>query len=169
MIKKISRLLVCFCLVCLLVLPACTQAPSRFDQAQKESRQAGNRNIAVAKDAVEGSDFNKIFPSSGNGYERIFTQEKDGFVQAVLKQNGKDVAFLTVADTLSNPSAKADFNGAGNKFKGYPIVEKGANTTAMLVGDRYQVKVISRSADFTPALRQEWLGKFDLNKLAKLN
>jgi len=60
MTKKISRLLISFCLICLLVLPACTQAPSRFDQAQQESRQAGNRNTAVAKDAVKGSQFNKF-------------------------------------------------------------------------------------------------------------
>lgn len=169
MAKKFSRLIIGFCLVCLLVLPACTQAPSRFDQAQQESRQAGNRNTAIAKDSVKGSQFNKVFPSSSGDYERIFTQEKDGFVQAILKQNGKEVAFLTVSDTANNPTAKSDFANVSNQFKGYPIVEKGANTTAMLVGDRYQVKVMSRSADFTPAKRQEWLGKFDLNTLSKLN
>lgn len=170
MSKKVSRLIVCFCLVCLLSLSACaTQAPSRFEQAQQESLQQGQRHNAVAKDAVKGAKFNQFFPSSGNGYERVFTQEKDGFVQAILKQNGKEVAFLTISDTISNPSAKSDFVNTSNQFKGFPIVEKGANTTAMLVGDRYQVKVTSRSDDFTPALRQEWLGKFDLNNLAKLN
>ncbi len=170
MSKKISRLIVCFCLVCLLSLSACaTQAPSRFEQAQQESLQQGQRNNAVSKDAVKGAKFNQFFPSSSDGYDRVFTQEKDGFVQAVLKQNGKEVAFLTISDTISNPSAKSSFANTSNNFKGFPIVEKGANTTAMLVGDRYQVKVTSRSDDFTPALRQEWLGKFDLNNLAKLN
>lgn len=167
--KRIFRLAVCFCLVCLLGLSACaTQVPSRFEQAQQESLQQGQRNNAVAKQAIKGARFNQFFPSSGNSYERVFTQEKDGFVQAILKQNGKEVAFLSISDTISNPSAQSDFANASNQFKGFPMVEKGANTTALLVGDRYQVKVTSRSADFSPALRQEWLGKFDLNNLAKL-
>jgi hypothetical protein len=38
-----------------------------------------------------------------------------------------------------------------------------------LVGDRYQVKVLSRSPSFTKVERQSWIQKFDLNGLSKLS
>ena len=166
----IIPLIFCCCLVGLLSLSACTtQTPSRFEQAQQESIKAKPDQTAVSLDTVKGGSLNQFFPVSANGYERVFTQEKDGFVQAKLKRNGEELAILTIADTISNPNAKSDFVDAADTIEGFPVVEKGANTTAMLVGDRYQIKVTSRSDDFTPAQRQEWLGKFDLNKLVQLN
>ena len=40
--------------------------------------------------------------------------------------------------------------------------------TAVLVGDRFQVKVLSRSPEFTVSDRETWLAKFDLKGLSKL-
>jgi hypothetical protein len=167
--KSLSRLILCLCLVSLLTISACnSQPPSRFDQAQQESISAGKRNTAVNEEAIQGAKLNDFFPKNSGEYERIFTQEKDGFVQAKLKFQGKDLATLAIFDTISNPSAKADFINATEKIQGFPLVEKGSTGTAVLVGDRYQVSIRSASPDFDGENRKEWLAKFDLEKLANL-
>jgi hypothetical protein len=168
--KSLSRLVICFCLVSLLILPACSnnQPPSRFEQAQQESISAGKRNTAVVKEAVKGAKLNEFFPVNSGDYERIFTQEKDGFVQAKLKFQGEDLATLAIFDITSNPSLKNDFTNATEKIKGFPLVQKGSNNTAVLVGDRYQVSVRASNPDFDVEQRKEWLSKFDLENLANL-
>ena len=93
----------------LLLTTACTpKEPGRFDQVQQESsRQRSGQ--AVSRQATQGSNFNKIFPSSSGGYQRVFTQEKKGFSQAKLKKDGKDVAVLSISDTISTPSTAAKY------------------------------------------------------------
>ena len=124
-----------------------TQAPSRFDQAQQQSSQKKSGQ-AVVKDATQGASFNKYFPKGGNGYERVFAQEKKGTSQAKLKQNGKEVATLTIFDTKSNPAATV-----------------GTMQTSVLVNNRYQVTVRSTAPGFD---REAWIQKFDLNGLSKV-
>lgn len=166
--QKISRLIVSFSLFFLLTLTACTpQPPSRFEQAQQDSIAAGNKNTAVSENAVKGASLNQFFPGNSGDYERVFTQEKTGFVQAKLKFKGQDVAILAIFDTISNPSAKNDFANANEQIKGFPTVEKGSNQTAVLVGDRYQVSIRASDPNFTAEQRKEWLNKFDLENLAK--
>ena len=168
--KSLSRFLVCLCLISVLTLPACSnQEPSRFEQAQQESVEAGKSNTAVSEDAVKGASFNQFFPDSSGDYERVFTQEKDGFVQAKLKFQGKDLATLAIFDTISNPSAKDDFAQATDKISGFPVVEKDSTNTAVLVADRYQVSIRASNPDFDVNQRKEWLAKFDLKQLAKMN
>lgn len=151
----------------LLLTTACTpKAPGRFDQVQQESTKQKSGQ-AVAKSATQGSEFNKYFPKSGGGYDRVYTQEKKGFAEAKLKQAGKDVAMLSISDTTSTPSAAAKFAKSTKKIGGYPAVEQGSTATAVLVG-KYQVKVQSRAATFTASDRADWLSKFNLNALAKL-
>jgi hypothetical protein len=170
MLKKFRQIICSVFLISLLLLNSCSSQPaSRFEQAQQESLQTGTRNTAVVKDAESGASFNKFFPSSGDGYERVFTQEKQGFVQAKLKQEGKEVAAISVFDTISNKAAADDFENSSNNIKGYPTVEKGTNTTAVLVGDRFQVKITSRDPSFSREDRILWLEKFNLDGLAKLD
>lgn len=47
-------------------------------------------------------------------------------------------------------------------------MQKGSNSTAVLVGDRYQVSIRSSNNNLTVEEREEWLSKFDLNGLSKL-
>ena len=47
-------------------------------------------------------------------------------------------------------------------------MQKGSNSTAVLVGDRYQVSIRSSNNDFGIEERKEWLSKFDLNSLSKV-
>ncbi|KJH71818.1 hypothetical protein [Aliterella atlantica] len=156
--------------VMLLVTACATQAPSRFDQAQQESSQQRSGQ-AVAKDATQGSSFNRYFPPTQAGFERVYTQEKKGFAEAKLKKAGKDVAVLSISDTQgvtggANPAAK--FQNSKLTIAGFPAVNQGRNNTAILVGDRYQVKISSRDASFTQSDREAWLQKFNLKGLSRL-
>lgn len=165
---RLRRILAALILSLLLLTTACAQqAPGRFDQVQQESTQQ-KRGQAVSEDATQGSQFNKFFPAASDGYQRVFTQEKKGFAQAKLKKDGKDMAVMSINDTTSNPSAAAKFADSSKQISGYPAVEVGKTQTAVLVDNRYQVKVLSRSPEFTASDREAWLKKFNLSGLAKL-
>jgi len=167
MIGNLRKILAPFLIVTLLVLTSCAQEPpSRYDAAQKDSTQGAQRNQTIDREAIQGSNFNKFFPDSGEGYERVYTQEKQGFAQAALKLDGQKVATLSIADTTGNEKAKEKFATAEQKIDGYPAVEQGRTTTAILVADRYQVKV--SSSQLSPSEREEWLSRFNLNGLANL-
>jgi hypothetical protein len=167
MMLQLRKLLAPLLLAIFLFLSACTaQAPSRYEQVQKESTQRGASS--VVKESQSGGSFNKFFPASGNGYERVYSQEKTGFAEAKLKKNGKDVAVMAISDTANNPSAVEKFKQSSIEIGGYPAVKQGSNGTAVLVNNRYQVKVMSRDPSFTESDRQAWLEKFNLDGLARL-
>ncbi|MEB3310499.1 MAG: hypothetical protein VKJ02_09715 [Snowella sp.] len=154
-------------LLLFITLTACSpQAPSRFDQAQQQSTERGAS--AVVKESEKGGEFNKFFPKSQDGYDRVYTQEKKGFAEAKLKKEGKDMAVMAISDTLNTPSAVEKFQQSTQTIQGFPAVQQGSTATAVLVADRYQVKVLSRDPSFSPSDRQVWLEKFDLKGLAKL-
>jgi hypothetical protein len=166
-LPRARRILAALLLSVLLLTTACaTKAPSRFDAVQQESSKQ-KTGQAVAKDATQGSEFNKFFPAAGDGYQRVYTQEKKGFAEAKLKKGGKDVAMLSVSDTTSTPGAAAKFSNSSKKIGGYPAVTVGNTQTAVLVG-KYQVKVLSRDPSFTASDREAWIQKFNLNGLSKL-
>jgi hypothetical protein len=162
------KILLTFLVGVLFLTTSCTkQAPSPFDQAQQESRAKGA--TAVVKEAESGGSFNRYFPNASNGYQRVYTQEKKGFAEAKLTRDGKEVAVMAISDTLNNPTAKTKFQSTQETIGGYPAIKQGSNSTALLVGDRYQIKVSSRDASFAESDRQEWLSKFDLRGLSRLN
>lgn len=164
----LRKFLVAFFLTSCLLLTSCAQeAPSRFDGAQQESTSKGA--TAVVDDSQSGSAFNRYFPDSGNGYERVYTQEKKGFAQAKLKRDGNEVAILSISDVLNNPSTINKFQDSTSQINGFPTTAQGNTGTAVLVGDRYQVKIRSKDSSFTESDRTAWLKKFDLRGLSKLN
>jgi hypothetical protein len=164
--KTLGKIVSSVMLVTLLLLTSCgNQPPSRFEQAQTESTQKGAS--AVVKESSKGGSFNKFFPAPGEGYERVFAQEKQGFAEAKLKKDGKEVAVMSISDTLNNPSAVDKFKDSADTIGGYPAVKQGNTGTAVLVADRFQVKVLSRDPAFTETERRAWLEKFDLQGLAK--
>ncbi len=122
---------------------------------------------ASAAPVAAGSTLNARFPADGtDGYKRVFTQEKDGFAEAKLQKDGKDVATLSISDTNGTPDARAKFDAASEKLEGkYPLVTVGKNQSSVLVGGRWQVKVSSQSLDADQ--RKNLLTKFDLEGLSK--
>ena len=131
-------------------------------------RPVGNIKPAATGNVVEGAALNKIFPPAGGGYKVTYTQEKKGFAQAEVTQDGKKLATLSISDTLANPEAKAKFAASGTPVAGYPSAHVGAQGTAVLVGDRFQVQVRSLSPAMNAAGREAWLQKFNLDALKRL-
>jgi hypothetical protein len=164
---SLRKYLVAFILTCCLLFTACTQqAPSRFDDAQQQSTSKGA--TAVVNTSQSGGAFNRFFPDGNSEYQRIYSQEKKGFAEAKLKKDGAEVAILSISDTLNNSSAIAKFQESSSKIAGFPSVTQGSTGTAVLVGDRYQVKIRSKDASFSASDREKWLGQFDLRGLSKL-
>jgi hypothetical protein len=166
--SRVSKILPALLLSVLLLTTACTpKEPGRFDQVQQESTQQ-KRGQAVVENATQGGEFNKFFPTADDDYERVFTQEKKGFAEAKLKKDGKELAMLAISDTASTPTTAASYSNSTTKIAGYPAREIGNTQTAVLVNNRYQVKVISRDPSFTASDRAEWIEEFNLDGLATL-
>jgi hypothetical protein len=152
-----------------LLLSACSsKAPSPYAQTQKDTT-GRNAPAAVAKNAEAGGDFNKFFPAGDAGFARVFSQEKKGFAEAKLNKAGKNVAVLSISDTISLPAAAKKYEKSTSQLSSYPLLDEAPlKSTGVLVNNRYQVKVASRDPSFTAADRKTWLGKFNLDGLSKL-
>lgn len=140
--------------------------PDRWAEAQKQSAETRQ---AVSEDAVEGAAFNRFFPQVESPYDIVFKQEKTGFAQASLKNKGREVAVLSVSDTRNNPSAAEKFQVTVKALSGYPQASIGDKSTAILVGDRYQVQIRSMDPTFGPQEREAWLIKFDLDSIGRID
>jgi hypothetical protein len=152
-------------LVWLATASNCKKEPSRWDSAEQAPLPA--KRIEPARPEQAGSSFNKAFPPDGvDGYKRVFTQEKEGFAEAKLQQEGKDVAALAISDVANDPEAKAKFAKATDTVAGLPLVTVGKNQSAALVKDRFQIKVSSTTLD--PETRKQLLAKFDVEALNSL-
>ncbi|MBW4462097.1 MAG: hypothetical protein KME47_17920 [Nodosilinea sp. WJT8-NPBG4] len=162
-LRRLAPLMVCL----VLLVSACTSAPSKYDQVQEDTTGFGSP-AAVDKKAEKGGTFNAFFPDNQGGYNVIPYQEKKGFAEYKLEQDGKTVAMLTISDTTSVPGSAEKYITATQSISGFPTVEQGSTASGVLVNDRYQVKVLSRDPSFTKDDRVAWLQKFDLQGLAQL-
>ncbi|MGB3312154.1 MAG: hypothetical protein WA939_15520 [Nodosilinea sp.] len=162
-LRRLAPLMVCL----VLLVTACASAPSKYDQVQKDTTGFGSP-AAVDKKAEKGGTFNAFFPDEQGDYKVIPYQEKKGFAEYKLEQDGKAVAMLTISDTTSVPGSAEKYSTATETVSGFPTVDQGTTATGVLVNDRYQVKVLSRDPSFTKEDRVAWLQKFDLKGLAQL-
>lgn len=164
--KRLPRFLIAWVLVLSLFVSGCgktaTSTSSTTDRTTSQPAQT------TAAKPVSGGQFNKFFPKSQGDYKVTYRQEKSGFAQAKLAQGGEELALLSVNDISSNPSAANKFENSSQRISGYPAVTQGKKTTAVLVADRYQVKVSSKSDSFSASDREEWLSKFDLQGLSRV-
>jgi len=118
---------------------------------------------------VNGTALNRLFPAPEAGEKLVFTQEKRGFSQARLKQGDAVRALLSISDVTTSPASRAKFSSSGSALAGWPLVEQGDQSSALLVADRFQVKVIGQGAGLSLDERHELLGAFNLQALAALN
>ncbi len=139
----------------------CGNEPSRWDQAATATLSA------PASPKIEGAKLNAAFPADGtDGYSRVFTAEKEGFVEAKLKKDGQEAATLSISDAAGDSAVTGKFASAADKVSSYPLITVGKNQSAVLVNNRFQVKVSSQTLD--PDARKTLLSKFNLDALAKL-
>jgi hypothetical protein len=117
---------------------------------------------------VNGTAFNRLFPEPDNGDQLVFTQEKRGFSEARLKHDGQVKALLAISDVTTAPEARKKFETSQSRLQGWPLVEQGPQATALLVADRFQVKVIGQGDGLEAEQRQELIGRFNLRGLAAL-
>lgn len=121
-----------------------------------------------AGEVVNGTAFNRLFPPAEAGEEVVFSQEKRGFSEARLKRDGQVAALLAISDVITNPAAREKFSTSRERLQGWPLVEQGNQASALLVADRFQVKVIGQGVGLDPQQRHELLQSFDLRGLAAL-
>ncbi len=124
-------------------------------------------DVATAE-VVNGSTFNRLFPRPEPGEQLVFTQEKRGFSEARLKQGQSIKALLAISDTTTAPEARSKFEASSQQLQGWPLVEQGNQASALLVAERFQVKVIGQGAGLDAEQRHELIGAFDLDGLAAL-
>jgi len=119
-------------------------------------------------EVVNGTAFNRLFPAPGPGEQLVFTQEKRGFSEAKLKQGDQTRALLAISDTITAPTARDKFAASTERLQGWPLAEQGDQASALLVADRFQVKVIGQGAGLAAEQRHDLLEGFQLQKLAAL-
>ncbi len=151
-----------------LAASACSkEAPSTRWNDAAAAAESAKPIVDKAAPPQAGGALNKFFPADGaDGYARVFTQEKDGFAEAKLRKDDKDVATASIADTRTNEDAKKKFEGVSEKVGRFPVVKVGGNQSSVLVAERYQVKISSTTLDHEA--RKALLAKFDLEGLSKL-
>ncbi|HHO54185.1 MAG TPA: hypothetical protein ENK18_25775 [Deltaproteobacteria bacterium] len=143
-----------------------TPEPTRWDDAAGEIDE-GKVDKPIGS-IVAGSAFNALLPADGfKDHARVFTQEREGYAEADYKLDGETVVTVSISDTRNNPSARNKFSDAKEELGGYPLVERGSNSSMVLVNDRFQVRASSRSLGASE--RKEWLGAASLDQLAGLN
>lgn len=155
--------------LCLLCTVLCVVACTPVEESQWAAAQATSQGQpATDQEALAGGEFNKFFPQSHDQFDIVYTQEKQGFAEAILRDDGDDVATLAIFDTVSNPDAAAKYADSTEQIADYPAIAIGSNGTGILVAERFQVQVRSTSVDFSADDRAEWLAAFDLAGLADL-
>ena len=120
-------------------------------------------SVAPSANPVPVGGFKKFFPKEEGGYTRVMTSEKEGFAEANLLKDGKDVAILTIVDANKLAYAKAKFEGSTEKLGDLPVLKIGGNQSSVLVKDRFQVKVTSQTLDHEA--RKAIIAMFDLKGL----
>lgn len=117
---------------------------------------------------VNGTAFNRLFPQPEAGGQLVFTQEKRGFSEARLKQGGEVTALLAISDVITAPQTRDKYAASEDRLGGWPMVEQGAQASAVLVANRFQVKVIGQGQGLDSQQRHELIEAFDLKALARL-
>lgn len=169
--KSLRVLFLSACLV-LLALPLASGCKkdepksTRWDDAAAAIASAppADLDAAGAVAPIPAGSLNKYFPKDGDGgYKRVFAADKEGYAEAKLQKDGKEVAIVSIADAERLAYAKAKFDGSTEKLDGFPVMAVGKNQSTVLVKNRFQVKVSSQTLDHEA--RKAILAMFDLKGL----
>ncbi len=148
----------------LLLLACGKDEPKSTRWAEAGAAAVAQTATAPTASAAATGSLNRYFPKDGDGgYKRVFTADKEGYAEAKLQKDGKDVATLTIADTNTAPEAREKFKGASEKIEAFPLMKVGNNQSSALIKDRFQVKVSSPTLDHEA--RKAILATFDLKGL----
>lgn len=174
MLDTLKRALALGLVIGLLGSAACGKDPppsTRWDQAASAAKASADKPAATPSappaEKKESGSFNKFFPAEDvDGHKRVYTSDKDGYAEAKLTKDGKDVAQLAITDVNGKEADAKKFEGSKEDLSGFPVATFGKNKTMVLVKGRYQVSVSSQTLDHEA--RKRWIGKFDLKGLSAL-
>jgi hypothetical protein len=164
-----SRILFVVLFLCAAVTNGCKRdepKSTRWEDAAAVVAQSSpaDGDATAAVPLSPAGTLNKFFPKDGEGgYKRVFAADKEGYAEAKLQKDGKEVAVLSISDAERLASAKAKFEGATEKLEGFPLMTVGKNQSTVLVKNRYQVKVSSQTLEHEA--RKAILATFDLKGL----
>lgn len=145
--------------------PASTQAPDAASTVITVSLTPPDA-AAGAEAGTPTGPLKNFFPQDGaGGYRRVLRAGREGYAEAALEKDGKEVATLSIADAERMAYAKVKFENAAEKLDGYPLLTVGKDLSTILVKDRFQIKVLSKTLD--PEARKAILASFDLRGLAR--
>lgn len=150
-----------------LLVSGCKEKEDRWAQGAASAEKAADQAPTATAPKAETGSFNKFFPADGtNDLSRVFSADKEGYAEAKLSKDGKEVALLAVTDLNGKDADKKKFEGATEKVEAHPVATFGKNKTMILVKDRYQVSASSTTLDHEA--RKALLSKFDLRGIAAL-
>jgi hypothetical protein len=121
--------------------------------------------VSAVASGVPALVLKTYFPQDGaGGYHRVHRASKDGYAEATLEKDGKEIAILSITDAERMAYVKAKFENATEKLEGYPLLTDGKDLSTILVKERFQIKVLSKTLDADA--RKAILASFDLKGLA---
>jgi hypothetical protein len=140
----------------------CSKTPTRWDNAAEAAKTASDMPKAAV---AEGATLNKFFPAKEfDGKTLTYTSEKPGAVEAKFEDKSGDLGTFAITDVAANPTTMTKYDSATEKVGEFPLVTQGNNKSAVLVGKRFQVSIMSTKLD--AAARKPLFDKFDLRGLA---
>ena len=132
-----------------LLLLGCKAKEDRWEKAAVSAEKAAAAPMLSASAApkADTGSFNKFFPADGtDGASRVFSADKEGYAEAKLSKDGKEIALLAITDLNGKDADKKKFEGATEKVDAYPVATFGKNKTMILVKDSYQVQRVEPHA-----------------------
>lgn len=150
---------------------ACKQAPPTPASTGTPDAAPSVVTVAISPPGAGGvasgvptAPLKDYFPQDGaGGYRRVVRANRVGYAEASLEKDGKEVAILSIADAERLAYAKARFERATEKVDGFPLLTSGKDLSTVLVRDRFEIKVLSRTLD--ASARKAVVASFDLKGL----
>lgn len=116
---------------------------------------------------LSGRAFKDLFPVGPEGYTIVFMDEKPAMSRALIKSGDRELARVTIRDLDNDRVRAGEYVRARNSLSGYPMIRKEPLITAVMVNSRYEVEIQSLHEDFSEEDRKQWIGRIDLNALAR--
>ena len=102
-----------------------------------------------------------IFPKLEPSLTLAEFRAKPGIVTKHVRKGGELVGTILVIDLLGDSAALKEFDGATQKFHGYPAISTSmGGGVAVLVEGRFRVEVVALAPEVTDAVRARWLEGF---------
>jgi hypothetical protein len=144
--------------------PPPTETPDAAAPAVTVTIASGPADGGGIASGIPTAPLKDYFPQDGaGGFKRVIRANRAGHAEASLEKDGKEVAVLSITDAERLAYARAKFDNATEKLQGFPLLVTGKELSTVLVRDRFEIKVLSKTLDADA--RKAILATFDLKGL----